>query len=246
MDNLKDKTLGMVLTTVALNDKAQLVHLYTQLFGRVTCRVPLISRGKQASRLRNMMTPMTVLELVLGGRPSDPIRSITEANIIQSPYLLTISHPEKSAQCLYMAELISHTIREMEPNERLWTFLSGSLDILENCESGWANFHLIFTCGLIYQLGFGIDTDSYTEGCCFDLREGEFTKMRIPHPYYLNAESAKWFCRLFDTQYDRMHELEFNREQRAALLDMLLAFLVQQVPEMGQIRSIDVLKTLFR
>ncbi len=245
MASSDDKILGIVLTTVRLNDHSQLVHFYTQSKGRVTCRIPVASRGKRAGQLRNMMTPMTVLEMVLGGRPSDAIRSIVEARILQSPYMLTIDHPDKSAQCLYMAELVAHIVRQEEADPRLWNYLTASLDVLENCDDGWANFHLVFTCGLISLLGFSVDMSLYSPGCCFDMIEGVFTTGVIGHPYYFNAESALWFCRMFEAQYDTMQQLNFSQRQRAAMLDMLLAFLGQQIPEMGQLRSVEVLKTLF-
>lgn len=240
-----DKTLALVLSTVLLNDHTQLVHLYTQALGRVTCRIPVVSRGKKASRLRNMMTPMTLLDVVLGGRPSDRIRSISEANVVQSPYLLTLAHPDKATQCLFMAELIAHTVREEEANPRLWEFISGSLSVLENADTGWSNFHLVFTSGMIQLLGFSIDTESYVPNACFDMREGVFTTSVITHPFYLNAESAKWFCQVLELRYDTMHLLTLNHLERSALLDMLIAFLGQQIPEMGQLRSVEILKTLF-
>ena len=130
MANETDKTQAIVLSTVPINDHSQFVHLYTEQYGRMTCRIPLASKGKRANRLRTMMTPMTVLDLVFKGNPSDDIRSIGEAQIVQSPYMLTLSHPDKSAQCLYMAELIAHTVREEEANPRLWDYILASLTIL--------------------------------------------------------------------------------------------------------------------
>lgn len=245
MDTLDDKTVGIVLSTVPLNDHAQLVHFYTQSHGRITCRVPLVSRGRKAASMRNMMTPMTMLELILSRRSSSPIRTISEAHILQSPYILALSYPDKWTQCLFMAELIIHTVREEEANPRLWDYLTTSLQILEGCDDGYANFHLIFTCGLINLLGFSIDTEAYTPGACFDMIEGCFTTQLISHPYYLNAASASWFCRLLDTQYSTMHLLSLRHNERVALLDMLLTFLAQQMPEMGKLRSIEVLKDLF-
>lgn len=240
-----DKTRAIVLTTITLNDRTQFVNLYTEMFGRVTCRIPLISRGKKANQMRTMMTPMTLLDLVLSGKPSEEIRQIGEAQVIKSPYLLTISHPGKGSQCLFMAELLSHTVREQEANPRLWDYIVGSLEILENCETGWANFHLIFTVGLSSQLGFCIDPEDYQPGCQFDIIEGQFTTAPITHPYYFNETSAFWFCRLIKTRYDEMDRLQLKRNERAALLDMQLAFLEQHIPEMGQLKSVEVLKTLF-
>jgi len=240
-----DKTQAIVLSTIPINDHTQFVHFYTEMFGRVTCRVPLASRGKRASQLRTLMTPMTRLDLVLKGKPNDEIKLLGEAQVIQSPYMLTLSHPGKGAQCMFMAELLAHTIREVEANPHLWNFITGSLEILEHCEEGWANFHLIFTCGLCSQLGFSIDTDAYTPGCQFDLIEGQFTSGPIHHPYFLNVQSSEWFCRLFQTRYDEMEQLQLNRTERSALLDIELAFLGQHIPEMGQLKSLDVLKSLF-
>lgn len=240
-----DKTQAIVLSTVPINDHSQFVHLYTEQFGRMTCRIPLASRGKRANLLRTMMTPMTVLDLVLKGRPAQEIRQIGEAQLLQSPYALSASHPDKAAQCLYMAELLAHTVREEEANPHLWDFILSSLAVLEQCETGWANFHLIFTCGLVAQLGFRVDTSGFESGCRFDLVEGIFTTGIISHPYYLNEESAKWFCRLLDTHYGNMDQLVLSRAGRSYLLDILLLFLDQHIPEMGHLKSVDVLKTLF-
>lgn len=245
MSEETDKTQAIVLTTVPINDHTQFVHLYTERFGRVTCRIPLTSRGKHANQLRTMMTPMTVLDLVFKGRPTQDIRQIGEAQILQSPYMFALTHPDKSAQCMFMAELIAHTVREEEANPRLWNYILGSLEFLEQTERGWANFHLIFTCGLISQLGFSVDTEQYESGCRFDLIEGVFTKGNIYHPYYLNEESARWFCRLFDTRFDTMDDLVLNRAGRTSLLDILLTFLDQHIPEMGHLQSVEVLKSLF-
>ena len=240
-----DKTQAIVLATVPVSDRVQFVHLYTEKFGRMTCRIPQATRGRRASQLRTLTTPMTLLDLVLKGRAGRDVRDIGEAQVISSPYMLTMSHPDKAAQCLYMAELLAHTVREEEANRRLWDFVVGSLDVLERCEAGWANFHLVFTCGLIGQLGFSVDTGRYEPGCRFDLTEGVFTTATIAHPYYLNEESARWFCRLFDTRFDTMDQLVPNRAGRAYLLDTLLTFLGLHIPEMGRLKSVDVLKSLF-
>lgn len=240
-----DKTAAIVLGTVPINDHTQFVHLYTEQRGRITCRIPLVSRGKRAAQLRNMMTPMTLLQLDLKPGHGD-ILQIQEAEILRSPYMFTMMHPDKAAQCMYIAELTHHAVRPLEqaPDSRLWKFLLHSLDILENAESGWANFHLVFTCKLTSILGFSIDDSEYQSDDLFDLTEGVFTVGPIYHPYYLNAQSAKWLHRMLLTDYENMQELPFSREQRNAMLDILLAFLHQQVPEIGELKSLDVLKEL--
>lgn len=240
-----DKTLAIVLCTIPINDHTQFVHFYTQQRGRITCRIPLVQRGKRGNQLRTMMTPMTLLQFIL--RPGHgEVHQIQEAEIVRSPYMITLTHPEKAAQCMFIAELTHHVVRPLEqaPDARLWQFLLHSLDVLENAETGWANFHLIFTCQLISILGFSIDATEYQTGHLFDLTEGVFTPGPIYHPYYLNAESAKWLQRVLLTDYDTMSSLPFSREQRNAMLDILLAFLQQQIPETGELKSVEVLRSL--
>lgn len=203
--------------------------------------------------MRQLFTPMTALDLVLTGHhgaspgtvAAGDILQIQEVGIVRSPYLMTLEHPDKATLCLYMAELIDHTVREVEANPRLWQYVMGSLEVLEQLEQGWANFHLVFTCGLMRQLGFSIDPDGYCPGDWFDLQEGAFSPGPISHPYYLNAESARWFHRLLQLDYRTLGSMALNRIQRAALLDMILAFLSHHIPEMGTLRSVDVLRSLF-
>lgn len=240
-----EKTKAFVLCTIPINDHSQFVHLYTQHRGRITCRIPLSTRGKKASQLRMMMAPMTLLDLILKPGHGE-ILQIADAEIVRSPYMLTMAHPDKAAQCMFIAELTHHVVRPLEqvPDPRLWQFLLQSLEILENTESGWANFHLVFTCQLTSLVGFSIDADEYQPNYLFDLNEGVFTPGPIYHPYYLNAESAKWLQRVLLTDYANMHELLFTRDQRNAMLDILLAFLHQQIPEIGELKTLNVLKDL--
>lgn len=253
MTTLKDKTPGIVLSSIPINDHWQFVHIYTERLGRITCRVPLASRGRRASQMRQTFTPMTMLDLVLSGfrgalpntTTASEILQIQELSIVRSPYYMTLSHPEKATQCLFMAELIDHTVREVEANAQLWQFITGSLEILESLDRDWANFHLVFICGLARQLGFYIAPEGYMPGQQLDLLEVAFTSEPIPHPYYLNAESAHWFHHLLLLDYSTLGNIKLNRLQRAALLDMALAFLNLHIPEMGKLHSVEVLRTLF-
>jgi len=237
-----DKTKAIVLCTTPINDHTQFVHFYTEQRGRITCRVPLSSRGRRASQMRTLMTPMTLLELVLKPGHGE-ILLIAEASLIRSPYMLTMTHPEKAAQLMYMAELIHHVVRplEQEPDLQFWHFILHSMEVLEQCESGYSIFHLVFTCQLISQLGFSIDASAYQTGHLFDLTEGVFTPGPVLHPYYLTADSAQWLHRMLLVDYDHLDSLPMTHEQRKVMLGILLAFINQHLPEVGKINSAEML-----
>ena len=244
MTNSITKTKGVVLSTVPYNDRTQFVRIYTEQLGKVTCKVTL-SRVHRNGGQRLLYAPLTVLELVLEGRIGQDFKQIQEATLINSPYTLSMSDPGKAAQCLYMAELLDKTVKEVEANARLWQFVSQSVELLQLTHSGSANFHLVFTTRLCYHIGFQVDNAKWREGMLFDICEGVYTIGPIYHPHYLAADSASWLHQLLDTRFSTLDSLRLTREQRNVLLDMMLSFLRIHLPEIGNLRSVEVLKELF-
>jgi len=240
-----EKTRGAVLAIIPYNDRTQFVHIYTETTGKITCRVKATPRSKRTSN-RNYFTPLSVLDLVISNRNGGDLYDIDESSLLSSPYLLSAAYdPGKSAQCLYMAELLDKTIREVEPNATLWQFIEQSIEMLQIIEKGAANFHLLFTTRLCYLLGFHVDTTQYQPGMRFDISEGIFTSAPIAHPYYLEPVSTSWLYLLLNTKFSDIGQLELNREQRNTLLDMMLTFLRIHLPDAGELRTVEVLKELF-
>lgn len=239
-----DKTTGIILSTIPYNDNTSFLHIYTERFGKITYRAAL-RRSKRQAAGRMMLAPMTLVEMEVEHRPDNEIQKIREMRLLSSPYTFIMNHPVKAAQCLFMAELLDKAIREEESNAELFRFIRQSTELLELTETGSANFHLVFFIRLCYLLGFGIDQNTYNDGARFDIREGVFTLAPIGHPHYLTAESAAHFYRMLQIGFSEMQNIALNREQRNRLTDMLLLYLKIHLPEMGDIRSIEVLKELF-
>lgn len=244
MTNSTTKTKGVVLSTVPYNDRTQFVHFYTERLGKVTCKITL-SRLRHSGGQRMLYAPLSVLDMVLEVKNGQELYKIEEATLLLSPYTLSMYDPGKTAQCLYMAELLDKTIKEVETNLRLWNFIYQSIELLQLTEQGSANFHLIFTTRLCYHIGFHVDNSQWQPGMQFDISEGIYTHSPIYHPYYLTAESTTWLHQLLDTSFSTMGELKLTREQRNILLDMMLTFLHIHMPEIGNLRSVEVLKELF-
>ena len=183
--------------------------------------------------------------LLVDRRAGADVATVREATLLASPYEATMTHPSKAAQCFYMAEIVDRTVREVEANPRLWTFLRQAVEMLALADDGAANFHLVFTTRLCYLLGFRVDVESYEPGMMFDVSEGVFTRSPIFHPYYLQAESAAWLHRLLRTDFAHLADLRLGRSERGVLLDMMLTYLRIHMPEMGTVRSVEVLKTLY-
>jgi DNA repair protein RecO (recombination protein O) len=239
-----DKTLGIVLAALPYNDNTQFLHIYTERFGRVTYRQKLRKTRRDPS-VRMLQAPLTILSMEVKHQPTTRIQEFEEVSVLSSPYFTTATNPTKASQCLFVAELLDRTIREEESNPELFTFLHQSVELFELIEEGSANFHLIFTARLCEHLGFSINTENYHEGMCFDIHEGIFTDAPIPHPYYLDADSSFHFHHVLQLGFSDLSTLRLNRDERNTFVETLLMFLQAHLPEMGAIKSFEVLKELF-
>lgn len=218
-----DKTDGVVLSTLPLSDNHWLVHIYTSLYGKVTCSF--------SQKQRLMVSPMSVLglELSSSGRHSatgDVIYSIREISVIRSAYMEIQRDPSLAIKYMFMGEVIDRTVREREANPAIWQLVSsGDTDLMR------------FMLGLLTVLGFSIDDSTYTEGSQFDMQEGVFTTGLISHPYFLLPDSATWLHRLLVSPVTpHMTTTEHN-----TMLQILIAFLGIHIPEMGVIKSLNVM-----
>jgi DNA repair protein RecO (recombination protein O) len=239
-----EKTLGVALTSIPYNDRIRFLHVYTEQFGKVTYRVKT-GTGRRHTAERLMQAPMTLLEMEVQHSPSQQIQTLGETRILQSPYQASMADPGKMAQCMFLAELLDKCVVEVEPNPELFDFIRRSIELMAATEGSDPNFHLAFVMRLCHLLGFQIDTTAYQPGMQFDIHEGIFTDQPIPHPYYLNAESSRYFHAALAADFADPSQLSINREQRNYWLDTLLLYLKAHLPEMGDIRSLDVLKELF-
>lgn len=241
-----DKTLGIVLGTIPYNDNTQFVHIYTEKFGKVTYRtLTSVKRTRKSQQQKLLFAPTTKLELDVLHSDTQDLQQIKDATLISSPFTIGIDNPKKYSQCLYIAELLDKSIKEIEHNYLLWKFITNSLDVLYMSDENTEDFHLLFTAKLCIPLGFGINESEYKPGMQFDLQEGRFTSGTIPHAYYLNSISAEYLYRLLCSDYSNIGQLGFSNKERSIMLDILLAYLKIHIPEIGELKSLDVLKAIY-
>lgn len=242
-----DKTPGIVLGTIPYNDRTQFVHIYTEKFGKVSYKTSISTKRTAKTRLQRLLfIPLTKLELDIEYSNSSDIQQIKEASILSSPLNFEGVNPIKHAQCLYIAELLDKSIKEVESNPLLWNYLSNCIDIFMLPESFCNDFHLLFTAKLCIYLGFGINEAEYKKGDLFDLIEGQFTSSTIGHAYYLNSISTEYLHKLLALDFTNINQLSFTNQERTIMLDILIAYIRLHIPEIGDIKSIDVLKSIYQ
>ncbi len=233
----------IVLHTIQYKDNLSIVHLYSENSGRISCFLP-ISRGKKASIKSNLFQPFSVINLNLQRKPNNEIYTIKEAQIAfpitEIPY-----HPIKSAIALFLAEVLYRGIREHEENSPLFIFLENSIRILDLCENGYANFHIVFLIKLTAYIGFFPNNEFATENRYFDMLNGVFVVSQPLHNHYLNKQNSVTFANLLRMNYENMAKFNFNKTERGQIIELILEYYTLHLHSFSTIKSLDILKMLF-
>ncbi len=238
-----EHTCGIVLRTIKYNDTSVIADIFTERQGRVSYLVRL-PRSKK-STLRNVFfQPLSILEYESDFRPRLNLQRLKDARMAcmfrSLPY-----DPYKSGIALFLAEFLSHALREEMENRPLFSYLTYSVQWLDSCDKPAANFHLVFLMHLSRFLGLYPNLDHYRPGDFFDLRAACFTDRPPLHSDVVRPEEAARLGTLMRMNYDTMHLFEMSRAERNRCVEIILTFYRLHLPGFPELKSLDVLRELF-
>jgi DNA repair protein RecO (recombination protein O) len=236
------KTTAIVLHSIPYSDNGKIVTLYTKSEGRVSVLVRC--KGKSAPIKPPLLQPFSVIDITLDSKPNRAIQYVRESS---AAIILTSIpfNPIKSAITLFLSEILYKTLHEQHSDENLFDFLVNSIDIFDKCENGTGNFPLIFLFEFSRYLGFFPNIENYIEDSFFDLQNGVLLQMPPLHSFYLSQNETKAFVQMMRFNYQTMHHLKLSRLQRQTILEQIIQFFRLHLPEIGNIKSLDVLKMIF-
>jgi DNA repair protein RecO (recombination protein O) len=140
---------------------------------------------------------------------------------------------------LFIAEILSKVTNEEQANSNLFVFLQNALNNLDNPKQEIKNYHISFLADLSFYLGFR-PAQSRGSSEYFDMSEGVFVKSQPDHPYYFDQDLSALLTTLL-----KQHDISCGKDQRLALLEGLLTYYRLQYDGFGEVKSLDVIKTLF-
>lgn len=124
--------------------------------------------------------------------------------------------------------------------------MANSLQWLDGCEGQFANFHLVFMMRLSRFIGFFPYVEDYHEGDLFDLRTANFTSQTPAHGDFLSPADAAHINTLLRMKYASMHLFHMNHDDRNRIVDVIIRFYRLHVPAFPELRSLEVMKELWR
>jgi DNA repair protein RecO (recombination protein O) len=146
---------------------------------------------------------------------------------------------------MFISELLYSIIREEDVNRMLYGFIESSVISLDAMTEGISNFHLWFLVAFTDYTGIG-PSPATLDGCYFDMISGQFTQSPPSHPDYIEPRTAAILNRLLRMPAEKLGELRMSGEERSELLEKILKYYNLHLPGIRQIRSLQVMKDIFR
>ncbi len=215
------KTRGIVFRFTKYGETSIIVTIFTEAFGLQSYIVNGV-RSKSSKNKIALYQPLTLLELVVYHRDGANIERIKEISC-KHPYRSLMADVRTSTLGMFIAELLNKTVKEESHAAEIFAFLHESLLALDRQETGFQNFHLIFMLKLARFLGFGV-----------------YALSQLPGSEGTDAETDTILESLLTADYHA--PLFITNTQRRHLLERLLRFYAEHIENLGEIKSVQVLR----
>ncbi len=234
-------TKAIVFSSIKYGDTSLIVKCFTLEEGIKSYMIKGVLKAKKGKLKAAYFQPLTLLNLTVSHNNKGNLNSIREANVY-SPYERIPLEIKKQSIVLFLSEILSSIIQEEEKNESLFNYIETALIWLDTHDE-IANFHLLFLLNLSKYLGFYPDT-SDSSANAFNLLEGSFTTRAYEKLTLIDAD-LKLFKRLLGINFDAIHTISFNKNERQTLLRIIIQYFELHLEGFKKPKSLDVLETVF-
>ena len=234
------KTSGIIIHTTKFSETSLIVKIITPDFG-VKSYIVKGGRNKKSKLKATIFQPLALVDLVVSNSDKAKLQRISEINILY-PYTDIPYNILKSSIALFLNEILYKAIKEQHSDENLFEFIKNSLQLLDLKQDNCSNFHVFFMISLSRYLGF------FPEGQCsnimpvFDLQEGRFVNHIPHHSNYLTVILSSLFYELINADYNSIHQLKIDKNQRRQLLQAIIKFYQLHITSFGEIKSVEILE----
>ena len=239
-----EKTSGILLHAVKYSETSLIASIYTEDYGLKSFIINGI-HGKNSTVRAAVFQPLYLLDLEIYYKSGREIHRIKNARI-SFPYSNIPFDIRKSTQVLFLSEVLYKCLREEEPNIELFDFLYHSLTLLDITEAGISNFHIWFLFKLTRFLGFSPNREDAEICNFFDLQTARFVSHEPLHSQFTDKHLTILFTRLFNIDSSSIENLDYTQHERRLILEKLLEFYHIHLGNLGEFKSLEVLKEVLK
>jgi DNA repair protein RecO (recombination protein O) len=239
-----EKTRGIFLHAVKYSENSLIAAIYTEAYGRQSFIINGM-HSKNSSVKASVFQPLYLLDLEMYYKAGRDIQRLKNARI-SNPYSSIQFDIRKSSQVFFLAEILYKCLREEEPSPELFGFISHSLSFLDLIETGVNDFHIWFLFKLTRFLGINPSNENSQISNFFDMQSAAFVSHEPLHNQFTDKHSTLLFSRLFDVGFSSVETLGYTQNERKIVLEMLIEFYRIHYDNLGEIKSLSVLKEVLR
>jgi DNA repair protein RecO (recombination protein O) len=239
-----EKTRGIFLHAVKYSETSLIASIYTEDYGRQSFIINGI-HSKNSAAKASAFQPLYLLDIEIYYKAGREIHRLKNARIAY-PYSTIPFDIRKSTQVLFLAEVLYKCLREEDPNPELFSFIYHSLTLLDLSETGINNFHIWFLFKLTRFLGIYPNQDNAGISNFFDLQNALFVSHEPLHNQFTDKQITLLFSKLFDVDSSSIQSLNYTQNERKLVLGKLLEFYKIHFDNLGEIKSLEVLKEVLR
>jgi DNA repair protein RecO (recombination protein O) len=237
-------TEGIVLHYIKYGESSVIVTIFTRDFGRQSYMVNA-ARSRKSQNKSNLLQPLFLVDLVAYQKPTHELHRIKELKSNQVyqniPFNIT-----KSSLVIFIAEVLYKSINEQESYPEMYDFIKNSLLYFDLMETGSSNFHLWFLFRLTEYLGFFPETNRVGFEGWFDMKKGAIVHFQPSHPFYANKEATEYLMKLSSLKLHEISEFVVSRAMRDTLITVMVDYYQLHFEDLGEIKSLNVLREVFR
>ncbi len=239
-----EKTRGIFLHAVKYSETSLIATIYTETYGRQSFIVNGV-RSKKSNIKASAFQPLYLLELEIYYQKGREIQRLKNARIVD-PYSTIPFDIRKSSMVFFLAEILFKCLREEETNSELFNFISHALTFLDLSDSGVNNFHIWFLFKLTLFLGIYPNNENASISSFFDLQKAQFVSHEPIHNQFADKQATILFAKLFEQDSFSLENLNYTANERKIVLEKLLEFYKIHFDNLGEIKSLSVLREVLR
>jgi len=235
------KTQGIILHAFKYSENSLITSIYTRNHGRISCLIPNV-HTKNSKFKPAFFQPLTIVDIELQYAQNKDLQSLNDIVITQPLHSLH-SNPYKNAIVLFLGEIVYRSLRDGENDEQLFNFVTHSIELLDTLNTGFSNFHLLFTVHLTKYLGF-FPGNRYSDATpYFNKKTASFDSLKTVH--CIEKPTSKLLSNILVSDFSTISQVELNQQSRAIILQTIIDFYMLHLPGIKEIKSLDVLITVF-
>ena len=235
-------TRGIVFKYFKYSESSIIAKIFTEEFGLQSYIVKGVRSKRSKTRLA-LFQPLTLVDLVAFHKENKTINHLKEISVNYAFQSIPLEM-EKRSILFFLNELLYRSIREETSDKELFNWLFNTLTWYDLNKGETINFHLVFMLQLSRFLGFYPKKTLGKNNIVFDLQEGQFTDVIPKDPQYISGTMVTKLELLYKSTFENSQSPEINNNDRRKLVDILITYYRLHLPGFGEMKSLEVLKTI--